>query len=176
MYPQITIFIGGTNHSQSWVVYGIVLPTLLGICPQLLGISGGQEFCFTRRKNGQLQQLAEANHQNYIEIKITQWKDIQKSKSVYIYNWCSHPFFYTISFDPSLISICGPSTPWSHLSAPSGVELGPVRCSATARVATSEFFFGGSLFGGFGCRMNPAVTTQESYKNQNNQSIEHDRL
>jgi hypothetical protein len=85
-------------------------------------------------------------------------------------------FFYTISFDPSLISICGPSTPWSHLSAPSGVELGPVRCSATARVATSEFFFGGSLFGGFGCRMNPAVTTQENYKNQNNQSIEHDRL
>ena len=23
----ITIFIGGTNHSQSWLVYGIVLPT-----------------------------------------------------------------------------------------------------------------------------------------------------
>jgi hypothetical protein len=26
--PVITIFIGGMNHSQSWVVYGIVLATL----------------------------------------------------------------------------------------------------------------------------------------------------
>ena len=26
--PVITIFIGGINHSQSWVVYGIVLTTL----------------------------------------------------------------------------------------------------------------------------------------------------
>ena len=26
--PAITIFIGGINHSQSWVVYDIVLPTL----------------------------------------------------------------------------------------------------------------------------------------------------
>jgi hypothetical protein len=29
--PVITIFIGGINHFQSWVVYGIVLTTLLAI-------------------------------------------------------------------------------------------------------------------------------------------------
>ena len=176
MYPQITIFIGGTNHSQSWVVYGIVLPTLLGICPQLLGISGGQEFCFTRRKNGQLQQLAEANHQNYIEIKITQWKDIQKSKSVYIYNWCSHPFFLHDQFwsitdidlwpEHSLVSSFSPIRRWARACQ--------VQCYSPG--GNVWVFFGGSLFGGFGCRMNPAVTTQENYKNQNNQSIEHDRL
>jgi hypothetical protein len=29
--PVIAIFIDGINHSQSWVIYGIVLPTLINI-------------------------------------------------------------------------------------------------------------------------------------------------
>ena len=47
--PQITIFIGGINHSQSWVVYGIVFPTLwamatwLPLCP----LGQGEDCCGT---------------------------------------------------------------------------------------------------------------------------------
>jgi len=35
--PQITIFIGGINHSQSWLVSDIVSATLIGFDPVIIG-------------------------------------------------------------------------------------------------------------------------------------------
>ena len=85
----ITIFIGGTNHSQSWLVYGIVLPTLYIFTVDLHINNGGSFHSFFVCLEGNHVILPwYTQHSHYIHHDVTEtghldaraWKPSQARK------------------------------------------------------------------------------------------------